>query len=315
MKKIASVLFIYAILMGTVFFAYAATFPSRPISVTNPFLPGGILDLCWRPVSEEMSKTLKQTIVNNIVSGAGGVIGISKFAQGKPGGYNILFCSDGTFIASSRLRKVRYNVDDYVSLGAFARTPNALACHKDETRWTDLKSFVEYAKAHPGELSIGQTGMMTQQHISTLMILDKLGIELKIVPFDGEMNTVAALSSKHIDLANASMLKNESIKVLGMLGDKCELYPNTPSFKDAGYDIYWATSLGLYVHKNTPIEDQKKLTEALIKGASAPFTKEHILSLSQIPVAFDADVANKAMSGIKQFIDAQIAAGKLTPEK
>lgn len=315
MKKITGIIFICTLLLGTAFSAYAASFPSRPISVTNPFLPGGLLDLCWRPVSEEMSKTLNQTIVNTVVPGAGGVIGISKFAQGKPGGYNILFCSDGTFISSSRLRKVRYNVDDYVSLGAFARTPNGIACHKDETRWTDLKSFVEYAKAHPGELSIGQTGMMSQQHISTLMIIDKLGIELKIVPFDGEMNTIAALSSKHIDLANGSMLKNESIRILGMLGDKCELYPNTPSFRDAGYDVYWVTSLGLYVHKNTPIEDQKKLTEALVKGASAPLSKDHIFSLSQIPVAFDAEVANKSMDDIKQFIDAQIAAGKLTPEK
>lgn len=315
MKKLVASVTIFLLTVSLCVSALAAEFPSRPVSVTNPFLPGGVVDLGWRPVSEGMTKALGQTIVNNVATGAGGVLGITKFAKGKADGYNVLLCSDGTFIATSKLRKVRYNVDDYVSLGAFAQAPQGLTCNKDETRWTDLKSFVAYAKAHPGELSMGLTGMLTQQHVSTLLMLERLGIELKLIPFDGELNSLAAVGSKHIDLTNASMLKNESIRVLALFGDKTDLYPEASTFKDAGYDIHWVVSWHLYVHKNTPQEQKKILTDALLKAASDPASQAILRSLGQIPTAIEPEKANKLMHDMKAFIDNQVAAGTLKPEK
>ena len=96
----------------------AGDFPTRTINVINAWLPGGIGEMAYRPVGDELAKILKTNVVLVPSAGAGGLMGVNKALSSRPNGYNLLLTTDASLIGLSTLRKVRWSMDDFIPVGS-----------------------------------------------------------------------------------------------------------------------------------------------------------------------------------------------------
>lgn len=295
--------------------ALAADYPTRAITVVNPFLPGGVVDLAFRPISEELSHALKVNVINSPQPGAGGVVAVSKHMSAKPDGYTLILASDAFFMTNTNFRKVRFSMDDFIPVHSYGVTPMALAVKKDDPRFSTLEEFLAYAKAHPGELSIGQTGMLGVNHVGMARMESELGIKFKTIPYDGALATVGALASGHIDAAISEILYNREIAALALFGDKSEEYPEVPTFRELGYDINWGSNFGVWAIKNTPLEIIETLSKAITLALQKPNIIENLRNLGLGVKGFDSQEWPEVMKPRMAIVMDVIAKGLIVPEK
>src|SRR3954469_7176427 len=140
--------------------ASQADYPSRPITVIVPFAAGGPTDIVARIVSENMSKTLGQTIVIENALGAGGTTASTRAKRATPDGYTIIMGHMGTHAAAVALYpNLQYDPrTDFEPIGLAAGTPILVLAKKDFPA-KDLKEFVAYVKANVDKLNNAHAGV------------------------------------------------------------------------------------------------------------------------------------------------------------
>ena len=295
--------------------ALAAEFPSRTITVINAWLPGGIVEMSYRPVNEELIKILDNHIILSPNSGAGGLMGVSKALQGKPDGYNLLLTSDASLLTLSTLRKVRWSLDDFIPIGSYGSTSYGLAVKKGDPRFNTLEEFVAYAKAHSGELTVGISGMMGTEHVGAAMMMSALGIKMKIIPYDGALQAVGAVGTGHIDCTVTPILYNETISPLAGFGDeRYPAYPELKTFREYGYDVEWGSNYGLFARKGTPAAQIAVLQQAMAKAVQKPAVLNNLPRVKMNPQFYLGQKwADLMVTRVKKVKD-MIAQGVLVPE-
>lgn len=299
--------------MGT---AMAADFPSKPISVYNAWVPGGIAEMAYRPTGDVLSKILKTNFVLVPSSGAAGLMGVNKALSSKADGYNILLTTEVSLLSLSKLRNVRWSIDDFIPIGSLGAGPAALIIKEGDPRFSNFEEFVAYAKAHPGELSCGQSGMLSAEHVGSAQVLSALGIDAKLVPFDGSLQVAAAVVSGHIDFMVTDMSYYEGVKPLVAVSpDRYPNFPELPTFKELGYDVNWGPNYGLFVRKGTPEDQIKVLREALTEALKDPNTLEILKRMHISTQFYIGDEWKSIMQERAEIIDNLIEKGVLVPQE
>jgi len=295
--------------------AMAAEFPSRTITVINAWLPGGIVEMSYRPVNDELIKILNNNVILSPNAGSGGLLGVSKALQGKADGYNLLLTSDASLLTLSTLRKVRWTLDDFIPIGSYGSTSYGLAIKKGETRFSTLEEFIAYAKAHSGELTVGTSGMMGTEHVGAAMMMSALGIKMKIIPFDGTMQAVGAVGSGHVDCTVTPMLYNETIYPIAAFGaQRYAAYPELKTFREYGYDVEWGSNYGLFARKGTPAAQVALLQQAISKAVQTEAVLANLPRVKMNPeFHLGQDWADLMANRVKK-VKALIAQGILVPE-
>lgn len=294
----------------------AGNFPSRTINVINAWLPGGIGEMTYRPAGDELAKILKTNLVLVPSAGAGGLMGVNKALSSRPTGYNLLLTTDASLIGLSTLRKVRWNVDDFVPIGTLGSPSVGLAIRKGDPRFSTLEEFVAYAKAHPGELSGGQAGMLGTEHMNSAIVYNALGIDVKLVPFDGTLGVVAALSSGHIDCTVTSMLYYEGIQPLAGCGsERYPSFPDMPTLKEKGYDVDWGYSWGLFARKGTPPDQVKILADAMREAVKSNAVLENLDNVKMNPDFMQGEEWANIIKERTKKVEGLIERGIIIPEK
>lgn len=310
---VCSTLIASLVFVGT---ASAADFPSRSITVNNAWVPGGIVEMSYRPCGDELARLLNTNVVLNPASGAGGLMGVNKTLQGKKDGYNLLLTSDMSILGLSQLRKVRWNYDDFIPIGSYGTTSYGLVIKKGETRFTNLDEFIAYAKAHPGELSCGQSGMLGTEHIGSAMMKTALGIDYKFVPFDGALAAVAAVGSGHIDCAFTPMLYYDTITPIAGCGEeRFKDYPDVPTFKEKGYNFTFDSSYGLFARKGTPEAQIKILRDAMLKAVNSEANLNNLPRVRMNPIFYIGEDWENLMKSRIENIHYLIKEGIIVPEE
>lgn len=266
----------------------AENYPTKTVNILNPFLPGGWLDLSLRPIIAEVTKELGVSVITTPTPGAGGSIGYTKAAQSKPDGYTLLESVGSTLLCSGALRNVRYTVDDFIPVAAYSAPPNALIIKEDEARFKTFDELVAYAKAHPGELSVGMSGINNTGGVACTLFEYMTNIKVKRVPFNGAADVNSAVATGHVDFGVTQTLATSGIKPLVTFGCKLSAYPDLPTSKELGYKYNWNDYTGIFVPKGTPKPIIDVLEKAFLKVFKDPKIIDALKVMKLEPAALGA---------------------------
>ena len=163
-------------------------FPSRAVRIVVPFAPGGVGDIIARVLSQKMSELLGRPVVVENRPGAGGTIGNNLVAKAPPDGYTMIFSALTPFsIAPNMLKSIPYDpVKDFTEIGGVAITPNILivsTAPDTQAPFKTLMELVAYARANPGKLSFGSSGVGSIGHLTGEILRASTGADMLHIPY------------------------------------------------------------------------------------------------------------------------------------
>src|SRR3954452_20510895 len=186
--------------------AVAQAFPSKPIKIVIPFVPGGPSDTVGRAIGAKFQELIGQPAVVENRPGANGSIAAEFVAKADPDGYTILVGSIGVFSINSALFKdLRYHpVRDFAPITLAVTTPNVLVTRPDLPA-SSMKELVEYAKKNPGRLSYCSSGTGSWDHLAGELFKQAAGIFAVHVPYRGGAACQTDLMGSQLDLSFQNM--------------------------------------------------------------------------------------------------------------
>lgn len=278
MKKLIAILLTVTLVLGVVGLA-SAEYPKKNIKMLCPWGAGGGTDAVLRALCLSAEKELGKTIVVENKTGGGGLIGHTSIAQAKPDGYTVGMI---TFELQTYKPQGTGTItwEDYIPLCLINTDAASLTVNKawaEANMITDVATFVEYCKAHPGEVTIGNSAPASVWHIGAGLFATETGIDVKYVSFEGGAAAVTALAGGHIEAVSVSLAECRSqldagnVICLGYMDSaRPALYPDIPTFQEQGYDIVYGTWRGLAVPKKTDAAIVTKLEETFKKATEDP---------------------------------------------
>ncbi|HEU4963372.1 MAG TPA: tripartite tricarboxylate transporter substrate binding protein [Bacilli bacterium] len=258
----------------------ASDFPKKAITLIVPSSAGGGTDATARALASATEKYMGSSIGVVNKPGGSGAIGMSEGANAKPDGYTVsMVFVELTTLNHLGLAPIKYT--DFRPIALVNYDPAAVTVPADAP-YNTLQEFLDYAKAHPGELKVGNAGLGSIWHLAAASVEKAAGVKFNNVPYEGAAPAVTALVGGHIDAVTVSpaevgaQVKAGKLKTLAVMSDtRSETLPDVPTFKEAGVEAEpIATWRGLCVPKDTPDAVVAKLKDAFMKGAQdEEFTK------------------------------------------
>ncbi|MBL0900761.1 MAG: tripartite tricarboxylate transporter substrate binding protein [Reyranella sp.] len=270
-------------------------YPSRPIQMIGPSPPGGVADITGRPVAHVMGRLLGQSVVVQNRAGAGGSVGTALAARAAPDGYTLLMALSSISVlpVADRLqgRAPAYELDQFAPIALISADPTVLVVSADGPYRT-LKDFVDAAKARPGTINYGSSGVYGTLHVAMEIFAGAAGISLFHIPYQGGGPAVAALLGGQIDAlasgpsAAIGQIKAGKMRALAVWGDKrLASLPDVPSMKELGYDATFYIWSGLFAPAATPQRIVEVLRDAARRTVEDPEFKEAMAKV-ETPIAY-----------------------------
>lgn len=263
MKKIVALLVALTMVLGAAS-AFAAGYPSKGINVICPWGAGGGTDSCLRAFCQAMEKELGVTLTVDNQTGAGGVLGHEAIADADPDGYTIGMI---TWELASYLpsEMSEYTYENYIPL---CRVNTDAATITVATKWaqengiTDVKTFIDYCTAHPGEVRMGGSSSGSVWHVAGGYLMNATGIDIKMIAYsDGAAAAVKAAAQGEIEGVTVSAAEARSfvesgdLMILGVMDEnRNSIFADVPTCAEQGYEIYYYTQRGMAVPCDTPDE-------------------------------------------------------------
>jgi tripartite-type tricarboxylate transporter receptor subunit TctC len=282
-------------------FAVSATanaqdaYPSKPITMINPFPPGGVADVVGRPLASIMEKSLRQPVVMLNKPGAGGAVGFASVAKAPADGYTILMglSSISIFPVSDRIngKPPSYELKDFAPIALVTADPTVLVVRTDGPYKT-LKEFVDAARANPGKINYSSSGVYGTLHVSMEIFANAAGIKLFHVPYQGGGPAVTALLGGQVEAlasgpaAAIGQIKGGKMRALASWStERLALLPEIPTFKELGYDAEFYIWTGVFAPASTPAPIVNRLRQAVRDAATSAEFKSAMEKVST-PVAY-----------------------------
>jgi tripartite-type tricarboxylate transporter receptor subunit TctC len=276
------------------------TFPSRPITIVNPYPPGGQADLTGRPFVAALEKVLKQPVVLANKSGAAGAVGMQSVAVSKPDGYTILITVPAlhTLPEVDKLfgRTPTFTRDQFVPIARLNADPLIVAANS-ERPWKTLKELLDDAKKRPNELVYASAGIYGATHVPVEMLLQAAGgLKMRHLPTAGGGPAMTAVLGGHADFWASTIgpatphVKSGKVRGLAVTTAKrSEAFPDVPSLKELGYDVDYTLWIGIFAPRATPPAVLKTLRDATKQAVEDPAFRTALEKMN-VPVAYqDAD--------------------------
>jgi tripartite-type tricarboxylate transporter receptor subunit TctC len=273
--------------------AAAQAYPSKPIHFVVPYPAGGPLDAVARLVGQKVSESVRQPIIVENKPGAGGNIGADLVARSAPDGYSLLMGAVATHAINPTLyASIPYDAQkDFIPVTQIASTPNVLVVNPSLPVNT-VHEFIEYAKAHPGQLNFGSGSTGSAGHLAGELFKSMAGVEMTHVPYKGAAPAMTDLIGGRLQLmfdnlaSSLVQIKAGKVRALAVTTAKrTELAPELPTIAEsglAGFDIN--TWFGLFVPAGTPPAIVERLHGEFVKALQAPDVRSRMLALGAEPV-------------------------------
>jgi tripartite-type tricarboxylate transporter receptor subunit TctC len=275
MKRRVVISLVAMLAVAPVIGAYAADYPTKPITLMVAYAAGGETDIGARILAAIAEKELGQPIVVINKGGAGGQVGWTELARQKPDGYTIGFVNPPALnsIILDPERKATFTLDHFVPIINQVVDPVCFYV-KPESPWKTFKDLLEDAKNRPGKITVTTTGILSNEHLGILMLQDAAKIKFRIVHFDGSAQINTALMGGQIDVgvdnvggAWTSRVKaGQARPLIVMDRERSKFYPNVPTTIEQGYPaVLMSSSRGIVGPRGIP--------EAIIRKLQAVFKK------------------------------------------
>ena len=262
------------------------SFPSRPITLIVGFAAGGATDTAARIIARKLSENLGQSVVVDNRAGAGGNIAHQQIATAAPDGYTILLGSVGPLAVAPHLVKdLPYDPQkDIAPLTMGVVFPNVLVVNPNVPAKT-LKEFVALAKAKPGTLEYGSTGVGSASNLAGELLKQRAGIDLTHVPYKGGGAAMPDILGGRIAsywsppstaLPHIQTGKLRPLAVTGLT--RSPTLPDVPTVAESGYPGFEATNWYAFVAPGkTPPEILDRWNRELVKVLNTPAVREQLL--------------------------------------
>jgi tripartite-type tricarboxylate transporter receptor subunit TctC len=285
--------------------AFAATvcaqgYPNRTIKVVVPYVPGGLPDTIARLVGAKLPDALGQQIVVENMGGAGGISGVSEVAKAQPDGYTLLVADVGQIAINPHLfSKLPYApLKDLAPVSMIGTSALYLVAHPSVPA-NSLKELVALAKAQPGKLNYGSSGIGSIHHLATEALKSGFGIDIVHVPYKGTGQSVPALLGGQVSLLYSALpsiaghLKDGKVRMLAISTLKrSPQTPDVPTVAESGIPGYeFVAEIGMLAPAGTPREVVNRLAGEVAKVVKQPdvaqrFTQLGIDAVGSTPEAY-----------------------------
>ncbi|MYZ49574.1 Bug family tripartite tricarboxylate transporter substrate binding protein [Propylenella binzhouense] len=270
--------------------AEAGGYPEKPVKILVPVAPGGPMDMIGRLVAEKLGAAWGQPFVVENRPGGGQVIATQVAAQSPADGYTLLVMSHVFTMNPWLFDRLPYGTDDFAPVTQMTETPLILAVNP-KLPVNSVKELIDYAKAHPGELSFGSSGPSSSLRFAGELLKEMAGIDMVHVPFDGNGPMTVAVASGEIDLGfvnpvSIPFIKDGRLRALAITSRKrADSLPDLSTMQEAGVAGYEAGSwFGLVAPKGTPDDVIAKLNGEIGKILSDPEVKARLEAVEATPV-------------------------------
>jgi tripartite-type tricarboxylate transporter receptor subunit TctC len=259
----------------------AQPYPSRPIRVVVPQSAGGSTDLVARPLAQRLGEALGQTVVVDNRPGAGSTIGSDLVAKAAPDGYTLLAVAASFTMSPSLYRKLPFDpIRDFEAISMLSALPNILVVHPS-LPVRSVKEFIAYAKARPGQLNYGSSGVATGTHMSMELLKHLTGITMTHVPYKGGAPSVTALLANEVQVTFATIstalphVKSGRLRALAVsTAKRSAAAPDVPTIAEAGVPGYdYSSWIGLLAPARTPAGVVRRLNALSVKIMHGPDMK------------------------------------------
>ena len=271
--------------------AFAQAYPNKPVKVVVAFTAGGTTDILARMVAQQLTEKLKQPFVIDNKPGAGGNLGTEVVVRAPADGYTLLVNSVGPIAVNPTLYgKLAYNtLTDLVPVVQIADVPNVLVVHPSVPA-QNMEELVAYAKANPGQLNYGSTGIGTSSHLSSFMLAKRVGFDATHIPYKGADALKDLLAGRtqfmfatipsvmqHINAGKLRPIAVSSLK-------RSRALPDVPTVVEKGFSNFEAGSwFGLFAPKGTPEAVITLINKTVNEMLSMPGVEQQMIAQGADP--------------------------------
>ena len=266
--------------------ARAAEWPERPVRMIIPFAAGAGADIVGRSFAEELAKALGQPVVVDNKGGAGGLLGTAEGARAPADGYTLLLTSQGTTAWNMGMYKTPgYDpLKDLTQVSIIGALPNTLVVSATSPI-NSVADLIAQAKAKPGELTYGSSGVGSSAHLSGVIFEQRTGIRLQHVPYRAAPAAVLATLNGEVAMGFFNTptvlphIKSGKLRALAVTTkDRSPLLPEVPTMMQSGVpDFDVAVWLGFAVPAGTPAAIVTRLNAEIGRISKIPQVKEKLL--------------------------------------
>ena len=267
-------------------FAWAQTYPARPVRWIVPFGPAGATDITARLIGQWLSERLGQQFVIENRPGAGSNIGSEAVVRAPPDGYTLLLVSAANAINATFYDKLNFNVvRDIAPVAPIVRFPYIMVVNPSVPAKT-LPEFIAYAKANPGKINMASVGIGSTPHVNGELFKVMTGTNMVHVPYRGAAAVMTDLLSGQVQLyfgttaSSLEYVRTGKLRALAVtIERRLDALPDIPTVGDfvPGYEA--SNWYGIGAPRNTPVEVIEKLNKETNAGLADPKIKARIADL------------------------------------
>ena len=314
----------FALLIGVLTASGAqaqAPYPNQSIKFLVQAAAGGLPDTVARIVARRLQEQLGQSVVVENRPGANGGVAAATLTTGPADGYTFMV-TDGSVVSINPViySKLPYNPEDLVPVALLARAPLFLAAHPQVPVRT-MPEFIAYAKANPGKLNYGSSGVGSTHHLSMEAIKAALKLQMTHVPFKGTGESVPALLGGHVDVAFSAYpslsgaIETKRVTLLANnAAQRSSQAPDIPPVADYVPGFDFAPIIGLLARSGTPQAIIRQIAAEAVALVKEPDMVRQFAVAGIEPVGVGPEEYGRALKDeVKRVVDVVRVAG-ITPQ-
>jgi tripartite-type tricarboxylate transporter receptor subunit TctC len=277
-----------------------AEYPDRPIRIIVPYTPGGTVDVLARLFGPRLTEAWGQPVVVDNRPGAGGNIGAEAAAKSPPDGYTLFLSTNAPLtINIAAYQNVKYDpLRDFAPITVAGENAILLVSNPALPAAT-VGELIALAKAKPGELSAGTSGLGTTAHLSLALLNKMAGVEIRHIPYRGGVPSLTAAVANEVPITFSDivpampLVRDGRLKALATGGQRrASIAPDTPTMSEAGlpgFDI--VTTVWFVAPAGTPKEIVQKLNGEVLRALNDPELRAKLRTLGIDPLGYTPEEA------------------------
>jgi tripartite-type tricarboxylate transporter receptor subunit TctC len=268
--------------------AHAQSYPNRPIRLIVPFAAGGAVDVLARLIAGKLSDQVGQPVIVENRPGAGGTLAADQVAKSPPDGYTILQNTNGAAIAPALYNSLPFDaVHDFAPVTQLVAS-NLILVASPRSGITSMQQLITEAKANPGKLNYGSSGVGNPLHLTMEMIKHATGMDILAVPFRGDAQINAALIAGDVEIAvvplatAVPLIQDGRIRGLAITGARrSSTVPDIPTVAESGVPGFVSNSWqGWFMAAKTPVPVVERIQQETAKALALPDVRQRLAAMA-----------------------------------